>query len=103
MYNTKPIYDQLIHHPLADIKKLADQINLCDVLLDKIEKELKEDVPIISNQGNLIKDGIDDELDELRKIAYSGKDYLVQIQKREVARTGFTSLKIAYNKVLGYY
>ena len=103
MYNTKPIYDQLIHHTLADIKKLADQINLCDVLLDKIEKELKEDVPIISNQGNLIKDGIDDELDELRKIAYSGKDYLVQIQKREVARTGFTSLKIAYNKVFGYY
>ncbi len=103
MYNTRPIYDQLIDHKLPELKKLADQVNLCEVLLEKIEAELKEEVPIISNQGNIIKDGIDDELDELRKIAYSGKDYLVQIQKREVERTGITSLKIAYNKVFGYY
>lgn len=103
MYNTKPIYDQLIDHLLPHIKQLADQLNLCEVLLEKIDAELKEDVPIISNQGNIIKDGIDEELDELRKIAYSGKDYLIQIQKREVERTGISSLKIAYNKVFGYY
>lgn len=103
MNNTKPIYDQLIDHPLPHIKQLADQLNLCEELLKKIDTELKEDVPIISNQGNIIKDGIDEELDELRKIAYSGKDYLIQIQKREVERTGISSLKIAYNKVFGYY
>ncbi|QSE98303.1 DNA mismatch repair protein MutS [Fulvivirga lutea] len=101
--NTRPIYDQLIDHKLPEIKQLADQINLCEVLLQKIEHELKEDVPIVSNQGNIIKEGINEELDELRKIAYSGKDYLVQIQKREIERTGISSLKIAYNKVFGYY
>jgi DNA mismatch repair protein MutS len=69
----------------------------------KIEQELREDVSIAINQGNLIKEGIDAELDELQKISYSGKDYLLQIQKREVERTGIGSLKISYNKVFGYY
>ncbi len=100
---TQPIQKAMIDHPLPEIKKLGDQINLCEFLLEKIEKELKEDAPLLSNQGNLIKDGIDKELDELRQIAYSGKDYLLQVQKREVERTGITSLKIAYNKVFGYY
>ena len=103
LHNTRPIYDQLIDHEMPEIKRLADQISLCEQLLEKIEAELKEEVPIVSNQGNIIKDGIHEELDELRKIAYSGKDYLVQIQKREVERTGISSLKIAYNKVFGYY
>jgi DNA mismatch repair protein MutS len=100
---TQPIHQSLVNHSLPQIKKLADQINLCEFLLEKIELELREDVPLISNQGNLIKDGIDEELDELRKIAYSGKDYLLQIQKREVERTGISSLKIAFNKVFGYF
>jgi DNA mismatch repair protein MutS len=100
---TQPIHQSLVNHPLPQIKKLADQINLCEFLLEKIELELREDVPLVSNQGNLIKDGIDEELDELRKIAYSGKDYLLQIQKREVERTGISSLKIAFNKVFGYF
>ncbi len=85
------------------LKKYADQINTCDQLLQKIEQELKEDVPLLTNQGGIMKEGIDQELDELRKISFSGKDYLLQLQKRETEKTGISSLKIAYNKVFGYY
>lgn len=99
----QPIKAALMSHELPALKKLGDQLHLCDFLVDKIEKELREDVSIAINQGNLIKDGIDSELDELRKIAYSGKDYLIQIQKREIERTSINSLKISYNKVFGYY
>lgn len=101
--NTLPIKEALANSGAPHLVKLADQINPCEFLLEKIENELKEDVPIVSNQGNLMKDGLDEELDELRKIAFSGKDYLVQIQQREIERTGIPSLKIAYNKVFGYY
>lgn len=87
----------------AELQKMADQLHPCEFLLEKIEKELREDVSIASNQGNIIKDGINAELDELRQIAFSGKDYLLQIQKREIERTGINSLKISYNKVFGYY
>ncbi|MBS1680774.1 MAG: DNA mismatch repair protein MutS [Bacteroidetes bacterium] len=85
------------------LKKMADLLHECDFLLEKIERELREDAPMASNQGGIIKEGVDAELDELQKIAYSGKDYLLQIQKREVERTGINSLKISYNKVFGYY
>ena len=98
-----PIKQALLLQPSAELKKMGDQLHLCEALLEKIERELKEDVSIASNQGHIIKDGIDTELDELRQIAFSGKDYLMQIQKREVERTGINSLKISYNKVFGYY
>jgi DNA mismatch repair protein MutS len=98
-----PVKTALAGHVSAELKKLADQLHPCEFLLEKIEKELREDVSINSNQGGLIKEGIDAELDELSKIAFSGKDYLMQIQKREVERTGIGSLKISYNKVFGYY
>jgi len=98
-----PIKQLLDAHPSTELKKMSDQLHCCEFLLEKIEKELREDVSILSNQGHIIKDGIDTELDELRKIAFSGKDYLLQIQKREVERTGIGSLKISYNKVFGYY
>lgn len=98
-----PIRQVLKEHPLAELQKMADQLHPCEFLLEKIERELREDVSINSNQGGLIKEGIDAELDELQKIAFSGKDYLLQIQKREVERTGISSLKISYNKVFGYY
>jgi DNA mismatch repair protein MutS len=98
-----PVRDNLEKHTSPQLKKLADQLHPCDFLLEKIEKELREDVSINSNQGGLIKGGIDAELDELQAIAFSGKDYLLQIQKREVERTGISSLKISYNKVFGYY
>src|SRR5690606_4474142 len=77
--------------------------NPCESLLNRIEKELKDEVPIVSNQGNLIKSGVDPELDELHTMAYSGKDYLLQLQVRESEKTKIPSLKIAYNKVFGYY
>ena len=98
-----PIKKLLSESNVPQLNKLADQINPCEFLLNKIEAELKEEVPIVSNLGNLIKDGIDHDLDELRKISYSGKDYLVQIQQREIQNTGISSLKIAFNKVFGYY
>jgi DNA mismatch repair protein MutS len=98
-----PIRQLLETQSSPELRKLADQLHPCDFLLEKIEKELREDVSILSNQGHIIQDGIDAELDELRQIAFSGKDFLLQIQKREVERTGISSLKISYNKVFGYY
>ena len=85
------------------LKKYADQLNPVAFLIDRIETELREDPPALSNQGGMIKSGINAELDELTAIAYSGKDYLLQLQEREVQRTGISSLKVAYNKVFGYY
>jgi len=85
------------------LKKYADQLNPVAFLLDRIEAELREDPPTLSNQGGMIKPGINPELDELTAIAYSGKDYLLKLQEREVERTGISSLKVAYNKVFGYY
>lgn len=98
-----PVKQLLEKQSAPELKKLGDQLNRCDFLLEKIEKELKEDAPMLIHQGGIIKEGVNEELDELRAIAYSGKDYLVQIQKREVERTGINSLKISYNKVFGYY
>ncbi|RYF48333.1 MAG: DNA mismatch repair protein MutS, partial [Cytophagaceae bacterium] len=85
------------------LKKYADQLNPLAFLLDRIEAELRDDPPVLSTQGNMIRTGINEELDELHKLAYSGKEYLLQLQDREVQRTGISSLKIAYNKVFGYY
>ncbi len=87
----------------GSMKKYADQLNPVAFLLDRIEAELREDPPTLSNQGGMIKPGINAELDELTAIAYTGKDYLVQLQEREIERTGITSLKVSYNKVFGYY
>lgn len=85
------------------LKAIAAQLDPCEDLLGRIQHELKEDPPLLTHQGNIMSDGIDEELDELRKISFSGKDYLVQIKEREVEATGITSLKIAYNRVFGYY
>jgi len=101
--NLGPIKKTLKESGNKALKAMAAQIDPCDDLLGRIQHELKEDPPLVTNQGNLMADGINEELDELRKIAFSGKDYLVQIKEREVEATGITSLKIAYNKVFGYY
>jgi DNA mismatch repair protein MutS len=82
---------------------LGDQLNPCEALLQKIESELIDDLPALSNQGGMIKSGVDPELDRLHDIAYRGKDYLVKINQNEIERTGISSLKIAYNRVFGYY
>ncbi len=98
-----PIKSELSKQTVPILKKYADQLNACEFLLAKIETELREDPPIVINQGNMIKTGIDAELDRLHQIAFTGKDFLIQLQNREIERTGITSLKVAFNKVFGYY
>ncbi|ATP56685.1 DNA mismatch repair protein MutS [Pedobacter ginsengisoli] len=82
---------------------LADQLNPCLTIREKLERELHPDPPALLIKGSVIADGIDEDLDRLRKIAFGGKDYLVEIQKREAAATGIPSLKVAFNNVFGYY
>ena len=85
------------------LKKIADQLNPCVLIREKIEKEINNDPPNMLNRGNVIKSGINSELDDLRNIAFSGKDYLLKIQQRESEETQIPSLKISYNNVFGYY
>jgi len=85
------------------IKQIAEQLNPCETLVQRLEEELFEDPPTAIAKGKVIADGVSEDLDELRKLAYSGKDYLKQIQKREIENTGISSLKIGYNNVFGYY
>ncbi len=87
----------------ASLKKIADQLNACALIKDRLEREINEEAPVNILKGDVIKAGVNTELDELRSIAYSGKDYLIQIQQRESANTGIPSLKISYNNVFGYY
>lgn len=85
------------------LAQLADQLNPCLSIREKLERELQPDPPALLIKGNVIAEGIDEELDRLRKIAFGGKEYLVEIQKREAANTGIPSLKISFNNVFGYY
>ncbi|WP_163709408.1 DNA mismatch repair protein MutS [Mangrovibacterium lignilyticum] len=94
-------YAEKVDHPV--LNRFAEQLNPCTSIRDRIEKEVVNDPPMLLHKGNVIKSGISEELDELRKIQYSGKDYLNQMQERESARTGISSLKIAFNNVFGYY
>jgi DNA mismatch repair protein MutS len=87
----------------AAFRRLGEQLNPCQLISEKIGRELNPDPPASLSKGNVMHDGISPELDELRSLLYRGKDYLVQIQQREVARTGISSLKIGYNNVFGYY
>jgi len=85
------------------LKKIAEQLNPCNSIRNKIENEIQPETPNQVNKGNVIAKGVSKELDELREIAYSGKDYLNQLKEREIERTGIPSLKISYNNVFGYY
>lgn len=87
----------------AVLRRIGDQMALCEGLRDRIEREVNEDSPQLVSKGGVIKNGVSSELDELRNIAYSGKDYLLKIQERETELTGISSLKIGYNNVFGYY
>jgi DNA mismatch repair protein MutS len=98
-----PIQRQLQSSAHELLIKLSEQLHRCDYLLEKIEKTLQENPPLAINQGGLIKDGLHEELDALRKVAHTGKDYLIQIQQKESKQTGISSLKVAYNKIFGYY
>lgn len=88
---------------LPALKRIAEQINPCTSVKEQIEKEINPDPPNQVNKGNVIAKGVSEELDDLRHIMHSGKDYLTQLQKREIDRTGISSLKIAFNNVFGYY
>lgn len=103
LINIQPIKELLKNQKNPTLKRLSDQLHPCEFLLEKIVKELKEDAPMLTHQGGIINDGVDPELDEYRGLANTGKDFLVQIQQREIQKTGITSLKIAFNKVFGYY
>ncbi len=85
------------------LKKIGEQLNPCSSMRERIEKEICQDPPSNVQKGRVMADGVSEELDELRKIAYSGKDFLVDIQQREAERTGISSLKISFNNVFGYY
>lgn len=87
----------------ASLNRIAEQLNICQSIRDRIEREICNDPPLLVNKGGVIKEGVCAELDELRRIAYSGKDYLLQVQQRESEETGIPSLKIGYNNVFGYY
>ena len=99
----EPVRLRLLQHTSPPLRKFGEQLDSCEYLANRIELELREDAPIAAHLGGVIKPGVDAELDELQEIAHSGKDYLLQVQKREMARTGINSLKISYNKVFGYY
>ena len=85
------------------LRRIGERLNLCEPLRDRIAHEVKDDPPQLVAKGGIIREGVSEELDELRRIAYSGKDYLLRIQEREAAETGIASLKIGYNNVFGYY
>lgn len=85
------------------LRRIGEQINICRTIRDRISREIQKDPPLQVNKGNVINSGVNEQLDELRSIAYSGKDYLLKIQEREAAATGISSLKIGYNNVFGYY
>lgn len=99
----KPIKTACEHANNDVLKRVGEQINLCELIRDRINRELHPDAPQLVNKGGVINDGVNEELDQLRSIAYHGKDYLLKIQEREVEKTGIASLKIGYNNVFGYY
>ncbi|GHV56066.1 DNA mismatch repair protein MutS [Bacteroidia bacterium] len=98
-----PIKEMSLNADEPGLKRIGEQLNACTIIRNRIEKELVPDPPVLLNKGSVIAKGINAELDELRQIAYSGKDYLLQIQQRESERTGIPSLKVSYNGVFGYY
>ncbi|MBA2406887.1 MAG: DNA mismatch repair protein MutS [Chitinophagales bacterium] len=87
----------------APFNKIADQLDPCELIKDRIEKDIREEAPSIAQKGGIIKDGVSEELDTLFQITRSGKDYLIKIQKTEQDQTGISSLKISFNNVFGYY
>ena len=99
----EPIKNACLNAENDSLHRIGEHLNLCESIRDRIAREVKNDPPLLVNKGGVIADGVCPELDELRQIAYSGKDYLLQMQQRESERTEIPSLKIAYNNVFGYY
>ena len=99
----EPIKEACMDADNASLNHIGGQLDICRSIRDRIEREINNDPPLLVNKGGVIKSGVNAELDELRRIAYSGKGYLLQIQQRESELTGIPSLKIGYNNVFGYY
>ena len=99
----EPIKEACMDADNASLNHIGEQLNICRSIRDRIDKEVNNDPPLLINKGGVIKSDVNAELDELRQIAYSGKDYLLQVQQRESELTGIPSLKIGYNNVFGYY
>ena len=99
----EPIKEACMDADNASLNHIGGKLDICRSIRDRIEREINNDPPLLVNKGGVIKSGVNAELDELRRIAYSGKDYLLQIQQRESELTGIPSLKIGYNNVFGYY
>ena len=99
----EPIKALCCNADLDALRAIGEQLNPCALIRDRIAREVVDDAPSALNRGTVIKDGVDPELDELREIAFQGKDYLMKIQMREIEATGIPSLKISYNNVFGYY
>ena len=99
----EPIKEACMEADNASLNRIGEQLNICKSIRDRIEKEINNDPPLLINKGGVMKSGVNAELDELRQIAYSGKDYLLQIQQRESELTEIPSLKIGYNNVFSYY
>ena len=99
----EPIKQACLEADNASLNRIGEQLNVCQSVRDRIDREINNDPPLLVNKGGVIKQGVNTELDELRQIAYSGKDYLLRLQQRESELTGIPSLKIGYNNVFGYY
>ena len=103
LYAIEPIKQACLEAQNPIINHIGEQLNACLSIRGRIEREISNDPPLLVNKGGVIKSGFNAELDELRHIAYSGKDYLLQVQQRESDITGIPSLKVGYNNVFGYY
>lgn len=99
----RPIKTACLYANNDALKRIGEQLNLCESIKDRIEKEIQPDPPQLVNKGDVIASGYSEELDELRFISRNGKDYLLKIQEKEIEATGITSLKVGYNNVFGYY
>lgn len=99
----EPIKQLCESSSLESLQTIGQQINLCESITERLENEVKDDAPVVLSKGGVIKDGVNKELDELRAISFSGKDYLLKMQQRLCEETGIPSLKIAFNNVFGYY
>jgi DNA mismatch repair protein MutS len=98
-----PIKEICSQSDSPNLKRFAEQLNPCESIRQRIENEIHPDPPTLVNKGHVIASGVSPELDELRELAFSGKDYLAKLQEREAERTGISSLKISFNNVFGYY
>lgn len=98
-----PVKEICAAAPVPALRLMSERINLCSLMAEKIGNEVNPDPPVALNKGNVIATGISQELDELRELSHSGKDYLARLQQRESERTGIPSLKVAFNNVFGYY